>query len=97
MKGFARISAAASSLERCPRRLETRCFRCHGSDKVDESGNTITKDCTACHTIVAQGPSESLNDLDQNLTGLEFVHPVDIGDTWQEINCTGCHTPEQGY
>jgi hypothetical protein len=73
------------------------CFRCHGSDKVDESGNTITKDCDSCHTIVAQGPSENLSDLDQNLTGLEFVHPVDIGEQWREINCTGCHTPEEGY
>ena len=40
---------------------------------------------------------ESLGDLDQNLTGLEFVHPVDIGEQWREINCTGCHTPEEGY
>jgi hypothetical protein len=73
------------------------CFRCHGSDKVDESGNSITKECDSCHTVVAQGPSDDLADLDQSLTGLEFVHPVDIGEQWREINCTGCHTPEEGY
>jgi hypothetical protein len=73
------------------------CFRCHGSDKVDEVGTTITKDCDSCHTIVAQGPSDDLTELDQNLNGLEFVHPVDIGEQWREINCTGCHTPEEGY
>lgn len=73
------------------------CFRCHGSGMVDEAGTTITKDCDSCHTIVAQGPSDDLGELDQNITGLEFVHPVDIGEQWQEINCTGCHNENEGY
>src|SRR5680860_920426 len=50
-----------------------------------------------CRTFVAQGPSDNIDDLDQNLAGLAFEHPVDIGDQWQEIKCTGCHTVEEGY
>jgi hypothetical protein len=73
------------------------CFRCHGTDMVDEAGTTITGDCTACHTIVAQGPSEDVDSLEQDLAGLEFVHPVDIGRQWEEINCSGCHTASEGY
>jgi len=73
------------------------CFRCHGTDMVDEAGTAIPKDCDTCHTIVAQGPSDNIDDLDQNLAGLAFEHPVDIGDQWQEIKCTGCHTVEEGY
>ncbi len=73
------------------------CFRCHGTDMVDEAGTTISGDCTACHTIVAQGPSEDIGSLEQDLAGLEFIHPVDIGRQWEEINCTGCHTASEGY
>ncbi|MEN8113302.1 MAG: NapC/NirT family cytochrome c [Actinomycetota bacterium] len=73
------------------------CFRCHGTDLVDDDGEGITSDCTACHTIVAQGPSDSLDDLDQDLGGLEFAHPVEIEREWEEINCTGCHTATEGY
>jgi hypothetical protein len=73
------------------------CFRCHGSDMVDEAGTTISMECDSCHTIVAQGPSDDIDSLDQNLDGLEFVHPVDIGTQWEEINCTGCHTASEGY
>jgi hypothetical protein len=64
---------------------------------VDEAGATITKDCDACHTILAQGPSDDLGELEQSITGLEFVHPVDIGEQWREINCTGCHNANEGY
>jgi len=73
------------------------CFRCHGSDLVDETGQGITKDCNACHTIVAQGPAEDIAELEQDMTGLEFEHPVEIKEKWQGINCTECHTAEEGY
>ena len=73
------------------------CFRCHGSDLVGDEGETITGECTACHTIVAQGPSDELDDLTQDLGGLVFEHPVDIQEEWRDINCTGCHTATEGY
>ncbi|NIA24571.1 MAG: cytochrome C [Gammaproteobacteria bacterium] len=73
------------------------CFRCHGSDKVSDTGEKITGACDTCHTIVAQGPSTDTSELDNDLLGLEFQHPVDIGKQWQEIRCTDCHTPQEGY
>lgn len=73
------------------------CFRCHGAGLVDESGAELAKDCDSCHTIVAQGPSDDVVELEQDLAGLEFVHPVDVGDTWRTLSCTECHTAEGGY
>jgi hypothetical protein len=73
------------------------CFRCHTPELQSTSGATITHECNACHSIVAQGPSEDLNELETDLGGLEFEHPVDIGGVWTTVKCTQCHTPTQGY
>lgn len=73
------------------------CFRCHFSDLQTSDGATIPSSCDSCHLIVAQGPSADVTDLEQDLAGLGFEHPVDIGGVWQRISCTQCHTPEQGY
>ncbi len=73
------------------------CFRCHGTTLQTAAGETINDSCDSCHAIVAQGPSDDLSDLETDLNGLEFVHPVDIGDVWKTIKCTQCHTPAQGY
>lgn len=73
------------------------CFRCHDNRKVNEKGETIKNDCRTCHLIVAQGPSENIADLQQNILGLDFQHPEDIDDAWKEMKCTECHTPESGY
>jgi hypothetical protein len=68
------------------------CFRCHDGQHVDEKGTPISKDCSSCHTIIAQGKGEELKTLSAG--GLEFEHPEDIGDSWKEMNCTECHTGE---
>jgi hypothetical protein len=73
------------------------CFRCHDGIKQDAEGNKISYGCTTCHLIVAQGPSEKLDDLESNITGLDFVHPEDIDEMWMEMKCTDCHDPESGY
>jgi hypothetical protein len=26
-----------------------------------------------------------------SLEGVEYKHPVDIGDSWKEIGCSSCH------
>jgi hypothetical protein len=40
-----------------------------------------------CHTILAQGrPPEPAFTTDAR--GLEFKHPEDIGDAWQQMKCT---------
>ena len=65
------------------------CFRCHDGDHKSADGRWITKDCNACHRIVEQGP---VGAVEKNIDGLEFRHPVDIGEDWKETNCADCHT-----
>jgi nitrate/TMAO reductase-like tetraheme cytochrome c subunit len=65
------------------------CFRCHDGNHVSNEGKVIRKDCNICHTIVGQ--QEGGQALSNNITGVEFKHPVDIGDITQ-VNCMDCHT-----
>jgi hypothetical protein len=74
------------------------CFRCHSSTMINQTtGEPVGFDCRSCHLIVAQGPSEKLDELEMNLDGLEFHHPEEIDEAWREYKCTECHTPESGY
>jgi hypothetical protein len=73
------------------------CFRCHDRTKKDEKGDIIRSDCRTCHLILAQGPSEQVSKLNQNIAGLDFQHPEDIDQAWKESKCTDCHTPDSGY
>jgi nitrate/TMAO reductase-like tetraheme cytochrome c subunit len=71
--------------------LETNgCFRCHNDTFKSENGRVISKDCNLCHTIVGQGNPGKMeySNIRENL---EFKHPVDIGTSWQEANCSDCH------
>ena len=72
------------------------CFRCHDGVKENEEGETLSSECTSCHLIVAQGPSEKLSEVASDISGLEFQHPEDIDEAWKEMKCTECHTPESG-
>jgi len=64
------------------------CYRCHDGNHTVADGKTITHDCNACHSLVAQGPAGK---LETNLAGLEFKHPVDISGLWQQMKCSDCH------
>ncbi len=77
--------------------VDEGCFRCHFSDLETETGEKISASCDSCHTIVAQGPSDEIADLPNDISGLPFEHPVEIGDAWQTIRCTQCHTSASGY
>jgi nitrate/TMAO reductase-like tetraheme cytochrome c subunit len=66
------------------------CFRCHDGNHVSDSGKRISKDCSICHTILAQGPGTDLATFTSS--GLEFNHPEDIGDEWKTARCDTCHT-----
>lgn len=66
------------------------CYRCHNGYFTSESGETISKDCHNCHTILSQGDESSEKTLSPS--GLEFKHPVDIEEAWKEVSCSECHT-----
>jgi nitrate/TMAO reductase-like tetraheme cytochrome c subunit len=68
------------------------CFRCHDGKHVDEGGKVLSKDCTLCHTMVMQ--QHGAEEQRVSLAGLEFRHPVDIGDSWKESACSDCHGPQ---
>lgn len=65
------------------------CFRCHDGKHVSDTGQLITHNCDACHTIIGQGQGTQLASISPQ--GLEFQHPSDIGDAWKEMSCTDCH------
>lgn len=66
------------------------CFRCHNGNHEADNGDIITRDCDACHTILAQGTSTSFESVEIN-SSLQFRHPTDIGEAWKEYACTECH------
>ena len=68
------------------------CFRCHDGKHVNEQGKVLSKDCNTCHTILAQ-KFES-DTLRMALGGIEYRHPVDVGDSWKEMNCSDCHNSQ---
>jgi hypothetical protein len=65
------------------------CFRCHDGKHVTENGTVLSKDCNLCHTILAQQFQQDT--LRLSLGGIDYRHPVDIGDAWKETNCNECH------
>ncbi|MBI2486055.1 MAG: NapC/NirT family cytochrome c [Deltaproteobacteria bacterium] len=69
------------------------CFRCHDGLHKSVDGKVITKDCTACHTIIGQGRPQKMM-ISMEPKGLAFQHPEDIGEVWQEMKCSDCHTGE---
>jgi hypothetical protein len=66
------------------------CFRCHSNRHKSDKGVVVSKDCDLCHTIIAQGPADSMQFASINKS-LEFRHPRDIKDAWKEYFCTECH------
>ena len=68
------------------------CFRCHDGSHTTEDGVTLSRDCGVCHTILAQEYGRGAERV--SLTGVEYIHPVDIGDAWKEMRCSDCHHPE---
>ena len=66
------------------------CFRCHDGNHVSSDGaKTVTKQCTVCHTVLAEEMSGQ--PVYGSAQGIQFKHPVDIGDITQ-MNCADCHT-----
>ncbi len=65
------------------------CFRCHDKKHKTKAGQVVIRDCDACHIIISQGSGK---EVAESLKGVEFKHPVDIGEAWREMSCNECHT-----
>lgn len=64
------------------------CFRCHdGNHKSADARSIPASDCNACHTILAQGSGEQLQQL--NAKGHAFFH---IDAVNEDFSCNNCHT-----
>jgi hypothetical protein len=68
------------------------CFRCHDGKHVSSDGKVISKDCNVCHTIFSEQFGNEKPDL--SLTGVKYRHPINIGDSWKEMNCSDCHSKQ---
>ncbi len=69
--------------------LSAGCYRCHDGNHQSADGKVITKECSSCHLIIEQGDGVTVKE--SNLEGLEFRHPIDIGEAWKETSCHECH------
>ncbi len=67
------------------------CFRCHDGKHVSKDGKVISKSCNICHTIFSEQFGNQKPEL--SLTGVKYQHPIDIGDSWKEMECSDCHGP----
>ena len=65
------------------------CFRCHDGKHVSAEGKVLSKDCNTCHVILAQQFERGKQRI--SLKGVEYQHPVDVGNAWKEMNCSECH------
>lgn len=66
------------------------CFRCHDDNHKSEDGKVISMDCNLCHTIVQQGKvgDEQFGSI---ANSLDFVHPKQLDEGWDEDVCSECH------
>jgi nitrate/TMAO reductase-like tetraheme cytochrome c subunit len=70
------------------------CMRCHDGKHASSSGTVIPNGCRTCHIIIAQGPKMAGEKIIAE-NGLEFKHPIDIGDAWKKGHCYECHSGSQ--
>jgi hypothetical protein len=65
------------------------CFRCHDGKHVSEDGKVLAKDCNLCHLLIKH---ETEKNREKAILMLDpYPHPVDIGASYKEMNCSDCH------
>jgi hypothetical protein len=65
------------------------CFRCHDGNHVSSDGKVLSKDCNLCHLLIKSERSKDTRSA--VLTSADYPHPVDVGDSYKEMNCSDCH------
>jgi hypothetical protein len=68
------------------------CMRCHDGKHKSRDDAVIKNGCHTCHSILSQGKegADTIKEIDI-MKGLEFRHPVEIGDAWKNGTCYECH------
>ena len=66
------------------------CYRCHDGKHQSADGKVVSHDCSSCHIILSQGSGPEPEMISPQ--GIEFRHPVAIGEMWRQVNCAVCHT-----
>ena len=68
--------------------MSAGCFRCHDGNHASTDNKVVSKQCDVCHTVI--GEEMSGQPVIGSAQGMQFKHPVDIGDITQ-VNCSDCH------
>jgi len=68
---------------------DSGCFRCHDGEHFTDEGEMIRRDCNLCHTIISQTTSDGRNLV--SMSGIDFVHPEDLGTDVKDLICVECH------
>jgi hypothetical protein len=68
---------------------DSGCFRCHDGEHFTDDGEMIRRDCDLCHTIISQTTSDGRNLV--SMSGIDFVHPEDLGTDVKDLICVECH------
>ncbi len=66
------------------------CFRCHSDRHKTAKGESISRNCNLCHTIIAQGTTGTIANATINST-LEFQHPTELKGKSKTAFCSECH------
>ena len=66
------------------------CFRCHSDRHKTATGETISRNCDMCHSILAQGPTGNVKTVALG-NSMEFEHPTEIRGKWKTAFCSECH------
>ena len=69
------------------------CFRCHDGKHVSSDGKVISNDCNTCHIILSQQIGDKKPEV--SLSGVQYIHPVNIGNSWKNMLCSDCHTRQK--
>ena len=68
---------------------DSGCFRCHDGEHFTDDGEMIRRNCNLCHTIISQNTSDGRKLV--SLSGIDFVHPENLGTDVKDLICVECH------
>ena len=70
-------------------KISPGCFRCHEGKHVNQKGETISHQCSICHTFL-NPTGENAGSAAVVIKG-EFVHPLELAGPHKTLRCDRCH------